>query len=663
MRFYCRLWMFCGCALALSAAEEAGPPRIEAGLPEGAVARFGKGSLDSVRYVSGGLAVLGSAGVWTYDAETGALTGLSADLGYAYNYLYSPDGRWIAALPTEGNFTIRLWSAETGETFTLSDAAHSAAFSPDGREMALGGSRPQIWDVEKNELLRELEAEEEDHCSAMAYSADGTRLAGAGEAVYLWDAAGALLRTFPGGGRRARLRLSPDGKRLAVGKDGGAVQVWDAETGELAGTLKGGRGRLLSLLYSVDGSQLLTAYSEGPVQVWSAEAGSPLWTIHPSGRGFSAAEYSPDGSQLLVAWSNGSVWCWNVKTGELLRELEGAGFMSASYSPDGRRIVSASINGVVQVWDAATGSFLREIDRFHQNNSVFEGAISPDGRFAASTIGGGGIQVWSVESEAILRVLRGYDRDVYSLAFSPDGSSLVSGGWDGAVQVWDAETWELQRTLQEEGGSVHALSFSADGSRLAAGSRGAVQVWDMETGEQIQTLADTPWPNGLALSPDGLHLAVGGGAGSARVWSVETGDAVWTLREAQADESSIGDVAYSPDGKRLAAGLCGEYGSCAILVWDVESRERLPIFGKKHARENDYPGGELAFSPDGKLLASGNVEDAVLVFDADTGELLHKWAGHNRGVGSLNFSSDGRFLLSGGDGTLLLWEIPPRGED
>jgi WD40 repeat protein len=212
---------------------------------------------------------------------------------------------------------------------------------------------------------------------------------------------------------------------------------------------------------------------------------------------------------------------------------------------------------------------------------------------------------------------------------------------------------KVEPVILRDATEVNSLAFSPHGEWIAsAGEDGAVKVWDSKTGAVVQILeaAHTHSAYSVVFHSDGKHLASTGGDGKVKVWNWKRGGEPVFTRPSGADHNrgTAYGVAFSPDGRRLAAGCDG-----AVNVWDWENEQLLvgPLPG--HAKK----GICVAFSPDGQRLASGSWTGHVMIWDAETGELLHTLSEHHHPVSALAFSPDGRQLVSACfNRSLIVWD-------
>jgi WD40 repeat protein len=305
---------------------------------------------------------------------------------------------------------------------------------------------------------------------------------------------------------------------------------------------------------------------------------------------------------------------------------------------------------------------------------------------------------------------RGHEKSVEGLAISPDGSRVVTGGSDQTLRLWQVangkQVWKAQAIdPPDTWGGVSSVEFSPNGKQVAAivierSSGPVLRFWDAATGNELKSLLPAMHRSfGLAFSPDGTKLATAGpgvqvwdlslsrklhdfqfdksiGRGwrvvfspdgtrlaaalhdsggsefpkspKVRVWEVNSGKEVFTAWV----EGHANAVAFSPDGKLLAAG--GErFGT--VEIWDLTTRTLV------HALRADVLGVFcLAFSPDGKTLVSGGSTPAIKLWDVRTGKSAGRLEGHTGQVANLGFSRDGKTLASAGrDNLVLLWRFAP----
>ena len=618
----------------------------------------------------------------TLRGHTGEVTGVA----------FSDTGLLIASSSADG--ILRIWDALGGKNNrTLSGhdgRVNGIAFGREGKMLLSGGQDGtwRIWDPSTGQQLKSVSHGEA--IAAVAFSPDGTSIAcGSATKVTLYnvDSGESELvqkHSHPVTG----VSFSHDGLSLAsvtfrpqnyTGV--GYASIWLRSSGKERGRLPRNDGRL-GVAYSPDGSKIATSDAingKFTVSIYDVTTGKIVHTLSGLENMATQVAFDPSGKFLAAGGRDRTVRVWEVVTGKALRTHFGeSAIIAVAWSPDGTRIVAGGEDGILRVW-SPPGEAVRSV---RANKIVRSVTFSPDGRRLAvsCTVPACVFDTFTGEKKTTLEDVGKYAR----FAWSPDGKRI---GPTNRFGFWDAVSGDISLPLApvSAGNDVvcegAGTAFSPNG-RLFATVTGptSVHVWDTLDGHIVHhyNVSDKlrswreNWPVALAFHPEGKHLAIATGSdnwlrpGTLQVLDVVSGIIV---REFAGYLNCVFSVAYSPDGKLLAAAVgdvwsIAKAGPSEIRLWDAATgREVLKLRGHTNSIYS------IGFNVDGSRLVSGgnqyhgNAPGEVRVWDISTGEQLFALIGKSGDATAVAFSPCNRFLASGGqDGKVSILDGTPSAE-
>jgi WD40 repeat protein len=564
---------------------------------------------------------------------------------------FSADGSRLALSTTRGTFgqgTIEAlcWDIATGKLVksirALADGHVDAVLSPDGKTMAtFGGSGPrvdpeqvlrvvQLWNVDSGKELGKIDITDSKKLDLqrpsvvdVAFAPDGKTIAvwaksseGFGAfgrpretgAILLYDTATRTdkrLLKAPAFDRSARLAFSPDGKRLVARADK-AVEAWQVATGTPIALKNPAAGPIRAVAFpKADEIEVLAQLGE-TLAWWDAVSGRPGFVPHGHLRGVQSLAFTRDGKSLLSLSADGLVVTWDPANGSLRKATPFAGDPTQNFRLSNRPELSAWGTNLVLDGRGVTAFEVATGNRLFQANVENKVGRVTFGQFALSfspqedkvvIAAGKQIRTFDVSGDEAAKVDREdkADREGIEILLSPDGKQVAvlllplesQGGFIPGLPaaptvqpvLFDAATGKVLQLLPKSTDSWIA-AYSVDGRALAVGDKGSVKIHSTASGALEKTLAlknEKGTPMVLRYSPGGKYLAVS-----------------------------------SYEGRKRPADARGW-----LELFDVASGKSLHLW-----RGHDGPIAALAFSPDGKMLASGGFDSTVLVWPTDVADAI-----------------------------------------
>lgn len=599
-------------------------------------------------------------------ARRQCLQTLEGHLDKISNVIFSMDGAWV--ISGSDDCSVRIWERKSGRCLHVLEQhakpITSIAISQDARVLvsAAKDHTVYVWDCTTGCCLQMLVGHT-DEVSSVVYLQDSSLVASASldSTIRLWERdSGSCLQTLECHAGITSMNISADERWMATAYDYPyvAIRLWDRASGQCVRTIEGHRGDIRSVALSRDGQRLISASADRDIRIWDFASRQCLQTITDDSA-ISEVIISAD-DRLIISASDNIIKIWDIASGNCMRTLIGhqGDINSIAISTDSAFIVSGSDDNTVRVWSRESGQCLHTL--CGHTEPVESAALSSDGRVIVSGSEDATIRVWDCISGQCLQTIDGHTGTVVSVKFSPDDRLIVSGSMDKTIRIWERDTGRCVRTLTEHTDEV-TFVLSLDGALIISWSHNHIKIWAWESGSYLQTLEEGDRDHNIqsvCLSPDGRILISGSTDNTIRILDRDSGQC---LHRIVGPSGRVNSLEFSSDNTQILSDDNGSFRlerGRTICVWDVASGARLHSILQAEQRSREA--SKAIFSPDGRMII-GSADNAIHLWDKDSGQCLHTLENDVSVVTSIALSKDGLWLVSGSDDAVIrIWDHATR---
>jgi WD40 repeat protein len=589
----------------------------------------------------------GKPAVHLYDVATKRELQRFADHQAAITSLtWQPDGRTLVSssrdktVRTSDVAALKVIDAHAGGVVSVQYHASGTQALSAGKDKTI-----KLWDLTKGEVVKTFGPLSASPSAAM-FSRDFTQVgAAAGKTVHVWNLAdGKEVATLPHPADVLSLSFNADKTRLVTGGADKVTRVWDLASGlELQFFTQTDPVRVVAFhnsntaVLSAAGNKQVTIDTIAAARVLKADTG-PL----------TALTVTPSGTHVLTAGSDKQIHLWNIASGAKERSfpVAPAPLHTLAIAKNNILVAAAGTDRVVRLYTFADGKEVKSAP-----GELRSLAFSPNSLALAGAGVSGAVDVWNVTftpgqapPPSLLTPLQSFRHTeaATDVAFGTDNAIVFSSGLDKNLQSWQV-AGDVPAKQFAHPGNVACVAFHASGTKLATGaSDGKVRIWDMAKGTVLKEISAHPKPNETMIYAVAWHpmldqVASAGYDGAIRIWDASSGALVSEFRAFvywyvpfPGHQDNVYCLAFSPDGKHLASGSAGQ--ECLIKIWDLEARTARDLINPNLKRAPGYEQSQpgwifgLRYTRDGKRLVSAGAAPGnkgyLAVWDTTDAKLL-----------------------------------------
>eukprot|EP00761_Pharyngomonas_kirbyi_P012572 gb/GECH01012599.1/.p1 GENE.gb/GECH01012599.1/~~gb/GECH01012599.1/.p1 ORF type:complete len:607 (+),score=133.53 gb/GECH01012599.1/:1-1821(+) len=542
----------------------------------------------------------------------------------------------------------------------------SAVYAPSGFYVASGDEtgRIRIWATDNEDKTLKLEIRPlSGAVRDIAWSDDSKRVVAVGEGketfahAFLWDS-GSTIGEISGHSKGINsCDFKPNRPyRVATAGEDFQVNFYQGPPFRFSHSNKAHTRFANCVRFSPDGSKFISVGSDSKIVAFDGKTGEQLKEIS-SKDGHKSSIYSlswsPDNKQFLTCSADRTCKLWDYESGEVLKTFTFGGnavdLMQVSTLWSGDHMLSLSLNGDINYLDPENPDKPKHIIQGH-NKSVNAVTFNPNTNYIYSGSNNGRISSWedTVGSKGAASG-SGHTVAVTSMRILPEENKMFTCSYDDTVRTLSLDPFEFIGEPIKVSGTPTDLAVNPKDSKfvVAVSTKGIFIIRDDKV---VDTMSVDFTPTSVDISPDGKEVAVGSKSKKniLYIYSID-GD---SLKQEAALERHLGQiktVRYSPDGSMIASGDANR----EIVVWDASSRETKHTGLVFHSSRVT----SVAWSPDSSKLASSSLDTNLIVWDLANNKRIIQKNAHNGGASGVAFKNDNTVISVGDDNCVKTWEF------
>jgi len=421
-----------------------------------------------------------------------------------------------------------------------------------------------------------------------------------------------------------QVNFSPDGKNIVSTANDNMAIIWDIQTGKSLHILSKDSSKVFKAIYSPDGKYIITLTTKSKnANIWNSQTGDLLHSLKGHKGDINDVIFSPDGKTILTSSNDGSAKMWDCQSGDLLYtyvcDKKYTFIHKSIYNLNAKQIITIGYD-YARVYDMNSTELL-----FKLKCSFRRFILSPDGKYFI--VESSKPKIFDSKTGKRLNTFEGYFA-LEMAKYSPDGKNIITVPYNGTTVIRNSQNGKILYTLNRHSEKTEDLEYSPDGRYIVTAlDNGTTKIWDSQNGKLLHTLdVESKKVNDVEYSPDGKYIVTASDDGTVKIWDAQTGNILQQLQNVKSTE--IISAKYNPNGKNFAT----------LSTIDNSIRVKIASFINKTIYMNLH-------------------DNTAKVFDSQTGRLLYILNGHKAGINTLDYSPDGKCIITASsDKTVKIWD-------